>query len=196
MNINFDKYPGGLVPAIIQDNDTRMVLMMGYMNKDALNKTIKSGKVTFFSRSKLRLWTKGETSGNFLSVVSILHDCDEDTLLIKAIPAGPVCHTGADTCFSEKNKLPFLLELEHIISQRKKLGGPNSYTASLFKKGTAKIAQKVGEEAVELVIESMRNEDELFKNEAADLVYHFLVLLQQKGMDLKTITAVLEERHK
>lgn len=196
MKINFDKYPGGLVPAIIQDYDTRVVLMLGYMNKEALNKTIKTGKVTFFSRSKLRLWTKGETSGNYLSVVEILADCDEDTLLIKVKPAGPACHTGADTCFNESNTLPFLQELEHIIAQRKKLGGASSYTASLFQKGTAKIAQKVGEEAVELVIESMRNEDELFKNEAADLLYHYLVLLNDRGMSLESVISVLEQRHK
>lgn len=196
MNINFDKYPGGLVPAIVQDHRTRMVLMLGYMNKEALNKTVKSGKVTFFSRSKLRLWTKGETSGNYLNVVDILVDCDEDTILIKADPVGPVCHTGSDTCFNETNKLPFLQELEYIITQRKKLGGSNSYTASLFKEGTPKIAQKVGEEAVEVVIEAMRNKDDLFKNEAADLLYHYLVLLHAKDMDLEAIISVLRERHK
>lgn len=195
MEINFKKYQDGLVPAIIQDAHTRVVLMLGFMNEKALLKTLETQRVTFYSRSKGRLWTKGETSGNFIEVKEILHDCDNDTLLIKGTPAGPVCHTGSDTCFNERNESSFLFDLEAIIADRKSTLPEGSYTASLFKKGTPKIAQKVGEEAVELVIEAMRNEMELFKNEAADLLYHYLILLQAKGMKLENIISVLKERH-
>ncbi|MDB5239800.1 MAG: phosphoribosyl-ATP diphosphatase, partial [Spirosoma sp.] len=172
--INFDKSPDGLLPAVIQDAQTGKVLMLGYMNREAYNKTIADNVVTFFSRSKQRLWTKGETSGNFLHVRDILIDCDGDTLLIKALPDGPTCHTGADTCFSEVNrgKAQFLNYLQNLIHDRKINPTDTSYTASLFKKGVNKIAQKVGEEAVELVIEAKDNNDELFRGEAADLLFH------------------------
>lgn len=197
MKPNFNKNKDGLIPAIIQDNNTNIILMLGYMNREAFEKTQRENRVTFFSRSKNRLWTKGEESKNFLNVNSILLDCDEDTLLIKATPEGPVCHTGTDTCFNEKNKPEnFLVELENIISNRKNDPKNDSYTSTLFKKGINKIAQKVGEEAIELVIESKDDNKELFLNEAADLLYHYLILLRAKNLSLKDITAVLEERNK
>lgn len=197
MNIDFEKNDG-LVPAIIQDTVTNKVLMLGYMNQEALERTKDEGIVTFYSRSKRRLWTKGETSGNFLKVTQIKIDCDGDTLLIKANPVGPVCHTGADTCFNEQNKgkSVFLDYLKEVIRQRKLYPDEQSYTTSLFKKGINKIAQKVGEEAVELVIEAKDNNDELFKNEAADLLFHYLVLLEQKNIDLDEVIEVLQSRHK
>ena len=187
----------GLVPAIIQDSKTNKVLMLGYMNEESLQKTKATGLVTFFSRSKQRLWTKGEESGNHLQLVSIANDCDKDTLLIKAEPKGPTCHTGADTCWGEINKesLSFLHTLEEVISDRKANPTDESYTSSLFAKGINKIAQKVGEEAVEVVIEAKDDNDDLFKNEAADLLYHYLILLQAKGMKLEDVVAVLNERH-
>lgn len=197
MQVDFNKYPDGLAPAIIQDAITNKVLMLGFMSEAALEKTKSIKKVTFFSRSKQRLWTKGEESGNFLDIVEILIDCDMDTILIKANPAGPVCHTGADTCFNEINAADsFLPALEKIISSRKNNPVAASYTSSLFAKGINKIAQKVGEEAVELVIESKDNNDELFKNEAADLLFHYLILLQAKGFTLKDVEKILEERHR
>ncbi len=196
MTINFSKYADGLVPAIIQDEATNKVLMLGFMNQDALLKTEELQKVTFYSRSKNRLWTKGEESGNFLLLKSISVDCDNDTLLIKVNPAGPVCHTGADTCFNEKNEgSDFLLQLEKIIAHRKNNPSDESYTSSLFKKGINKIAQKVGEEAVELVIEAKDDNANLFKDEAADLLFHYLILLQAKGFGLKDIVGVLRRRH-
>lgn len=196
MTIDFKKYSDGLVPAIIQDANTGKVLMLGFMNEQAVNKTNELGKVTFFSRSKNRLWTKGEESGNYLLLKEIKVDCDNDTLLIKVNPVGPVCHTGADTCWNEKNTNDhFLQQLEEIISDRKNNPSAQSYTSSLFEKGINKIAQKVGEEAVELVIEAKDNNDELFKNEAADLLFHYLVLLQAKGLTLDDILEVLKYRH-
>jgi phosphoribosyl-ATP pyrophosphohydrolase/phosphoribosyl-AMP cyclohydrolase len=196
-DINFDKSPDGLLPAVIQDAETGKVLMLGYMNSQAYEKTLAENIVTFFSRSKQRLWTKGETSGNFLHVREMLADCDGDTLLIKATPTGPVCHTGADTCFEEVNqgKAQFLNYLQAIIHDRKVNPSDKSYTTTLFNRGVNKIAQKVGEEAVELVIEAKDNNDDLFKGEAADLLFHFLVLLEQKNMDLDDIVAVLKSRH-
>lgn len=197
MNIDFKK-AGGLVPAIIQDAKSSKVLMLGFMNEDAVKQTETSGKVTFYSRTKKRLWTKGETSNNYLDVVEIIPDCDNDTLLIKANPAGPVCHTGADTCFKEVNKpnVLFLEYLQQVISERKDSTSEKSYTKSLFDKGINKIAQKVGEEAVETVIEAKDSNDDLFKNEVADLLYHLIVLLEAKGMHLDDIMEVLAERHK
>lgn len=197
MTINFDKSPDGLVPAVIQDADTGKVLMLGYMNAEAYEKTEAENIVTFFSRSKQRLWTKGETSSNFLHVAEILTDCDGDTLLIKVLPAGPTCHTGADTCFDETNqgKGQFLNYLQDIIHDRKVNPTDESYTTSLFRKGINKIAQKVGEEAVELVIEAKDDNDDLFRGEAADLLFHFLVLLEQKSMNLDDIVGVLQQRH-
>lgn len=196
MNIDFKKYSDGLVPAVVQDNDTQKVLMLGFMNDEALQKTMKEGKVTFYSRSKKRLWTKGEESGNFLELRSVAADCDHDTLLIKAHPLGPVCHTGADTCWSEKNHNEnFLQYLEDIIELRKKTSPETSYVASLFSKGINKIAQKVGEEAVETVIEAKDDNDALFLNEAADLLFHYLILLNAKGYRLKDVTRLLQERH-
>ena len=202
MNLDFNKQGGtiqsGLIPAIIQDAKTDKVLMLGYMNQEALEKTEKEGIVTFFSRSKQRLWTKGETSNNFLHVVEIMKDCDEDTLLIKVNPDGPTCHTGADTCWDEKNEpgqAGWLNHLKAVIRDRKNNPSEKSYTASLFEKGTNKIAQKVGEEAVELVIEAMDANDDLFRGEAADLLFHYLVLLEQRGMDFDEIIDVLRERH-
>lgn len=194
MKIDFDKM-GGLVPAIIQDAQTEKVLMLGYMNEEALEKTNKEKKVTFYSRSKQRLWTKGETSGNFLELVELKVDCDKDTLLIRVNPVGPVCHTGTDTCFNEANEGPFLDKLQAIIKASKETPKEGSYTSSLFAKGMNKIAQKVGEEAVEVVIEAKDQNDDLFKNECADLMYHLLVLLEAKGFSLKDIVGVLEERH-
>jgi phosphoribosyl-AMP cyclohydrolase / phosphoribosyl-ATP pyrophosphohydrolase len=193
--INFTKNSDGLVPAIIQDATTNKVLMLGYMNEDAYNKTIEINKVTFFSRSKQRLWTKGETSKNYLDVVSIIIDCDKDTLLIKANPRGPACHTGTDTCFNESNSEFTLHTLEKIIIDRKENPTDKSYTSSLFAKGINKIAQKVGEEAVEVVIESKDNNDELFLGEAADLMFHYLILLQAKEKSLNDVIKVLKSRH-
>ena len=197
MKIDFKKQ-NGLVPAIIQDNETQKVLMLGYMNEESLKKTEESGKVCFYSRSRKTLWTKGETSGNFLFVKDIKVDCDNDTLLIQASPVGPVCHTGSDTCWDEKNKggIQFLEKLEQVIENRKSSTAEKSYTKSLFDKGINKIAQKVGEEAVELVIEAKDDNDELFVNEAADLMFHYLILLNKKGFRLNDIVKVLEGRHK
>lgn len=196
MKVEFGKYADGLVPAIVQDDITGKVLMLGFMNEAALAKTEELQRVTFFSRSKSRLWTKGEESGNFLLLKDIKVDCDNDTLLIKANPVGPVCHTGADTCWNENNTAPdFLFQLEKIIVERKNNPSEKSYTSSLFEKGINKIAQKVGEEAVELVIEAKDNNAELFKNEAADLLFHYLILLQAKGHSLSEIQDVLVERH-
>ena len=196
MKVDFSKYTDGLVPAIIQDDITGKVLMLGFMNEEALVKTQELNKVTFFSRSKNRLWTKGEESGNFLLLESISSDCDEDSLLIKVNPVGPVCHTGADTCWGEKNSNSnFIFQLEQIIADRKNNPSEKSYTSSLFEKGINKIAQKVGEEAVELVIESKDNDANLFKNEAADLLFHYLILLQAKGHSLSEIQDILISRH-
>lgn len=193
--LDFDKN-NGLLPAIIQDASTQKVLMMGYMDKTALDKTLAEGKVTFFSRSKQRLWTKGETSGNFLELVSIKADCDQDTLLIQANPQGPVCHQGTDTCWGEDNTpRDFLHYLEGIIHARKDADPETSYTASLFARGINKVAQKVGEEAVELIIEAKDEDEGLFLNEAADLLYHYLVLLAAKGYEMERVIAVLRERH-
>ncbi len=196
MTPDFSKYSDGLVPVIVQDNNTQKVLMLGFMNEEALNKTKQESKVTFYSRSKQRLWTKGETSGNFLLVKEILADCDNDTLLIKANPTGPVCHTGADTCFKENNNEFSLQKLEQVIADRKANPADSSYTSSLFAKGINKIAQKVGEEAVELVIESKDNSREKFLGEAADLLFHYLILLQAKEYSFKDVEQVLAERHK
>ncbi len=196
--IDFNKMDG-LVPAVIQDNSTQKVLMVGFMNADALKKTVESGKVTFFSRSKNRLWTKGEESGHFLTVVSVLVDCDDDTLLIKADPAGPVCHTGADTCFFETNQesdLQFLSYLQDFIDKRRKEMPGGSYTTSLFQKGTPKISQKLGEEAVETIIGAMGNDNENFIYEAGDLLYHLIVLLSYKGFRVEDVIRELKKRHK
>ncbi len=193
---DFLKYPDGLIPAIIQDADTRIVLMLGFMNKEAMHKTIETKLVTFYSRTRKRLWTKGEVSNNYLHLVEIKIDCDSDTILIKAKPDGAVCHTGSDTCFNEENKTDnFLLTLEKIISDRKKNPREKSYTSSLFKAGINTIAQKVGEEAVEMIIESKDNDAEEFKNEAADLLFHYLVLLREKNFTLNDIIAILKLRH-
>lgn len=186
----------GLVPVIIQDTETQKVLMLGYMNEEALKKTILEKRVTFFSRSKNRLWTKGESSGNFLDIKDISLDCDQDTLLIGVRPHGPVCHTGADTCFNQTNtKEDFLQHLQSVIINRKNHPDETSYTSSLFKKGINKIAQKVGEEAVELVIEAKDDDKDLFLNEAADLMYHYLVLLVAKGFSLQEVIGILKSRH-
>jgi len=195
IEIDFTK-GNGLVPVVIQDNTTLQVLMVGYMNQEALDKTISEKKVTFFSRSKNRLWTKGETSGNFLYVKEILPDCDNDSLLIKAEPAGPVCHTGTKSCFAEIQAKGFLYQLENIIKKRIEEDSEESYTNKLFKRGINKVAQKVGEEAVELVIEAKDDNIDLFKNEAADLLYHLLILLKAKGVSLRNIEEVLQGRHK
>ena len=198
MKINFSKYSDKLAPAIIQDNSTGKVLMLGFMNEEALNKTIADGKVTFFSRTKNRLWTKGEESGNILIVKDVLPDCDNDTILIKADPAGPVCHTGADTCWNEKNEknsAAFLTYLEGIIDSRKSGSDENSYVKKLVGKGINKIAQKVGEEAVEMIIEAKDNDEELFLGEAADLLFHYLLLLNAKGYNLQKVVAILQQRH-
>ena len=186
----------GLVPAIVQHCATGEVLMLGYMNEEALEKTKAEGRVTFFSRSQNRLWTKGETSGNYLIVNEIREDCDNDTLLIKALPQGPTCHTGATTCFSEETPKGFIYELEKVIEQRIEAKTEGSYTSRLFNSGVNKVAQKVGEEAVELVIEAKDNNIDLFKNEAADLLYHFLILLKTKALKLEDIEGVLKGRHK
>ena len=193
---DFSKYADGLVPVIVQDDISSKVLMLGFMDQEALNKTNVDGKVTFFSRSKQRLWTKGETSNNFLLVKEIIPDCDNDTLLIKASPTGPVCHTGADTCFSENNTSFSLEKLEAVITNRKNNPSESSYTSSLFAKGINKIAQKVGEESVELVIESKDDNKEKFLGEAADLLYHYLVLLQAKNYKLEDVVGVLSKRHR
>ncbi len=194
--MDFEKM-GGLIPAIIQDNSTSKVLMLGFMNSEAYEKTRKEGRVTFYSRTKQRLWTKGEESGNFLDVVELIEDCDNDTVLVKVNPVGPVCHTGSDTCFNEKNSagINFLGQLQSVIQQRKQDMPEGSYTTQLFSEGINKIAQKVGEEAVELIIEAKDQNDELFLNEAADLTYHLLVLLTAKGQDLESVVKILEKRH-
>ncbi len=197
MDINFEKM-GGLVPAIVQDNVTRKVLMLGFMNKEAYDKTVETGKVTFWSRTRNTLWTKGETSGNFLNVKEILLDCDQDTLLIKARPDGPVCHTGADTCWNEQNSvdLNFLSYLQDFIDRRHKEMPEGSYTTSLFKSGVNRMAQKVGEEAVETVIEATNGTDDRLIYEASDLIYHLIVLLTSKGHRIEELAAELVKRHK
>ncbi|OPC36519.1 bifunctional phosphoribosyl-AMP cyclohydrolase/phosphoribosyl-ATP diphosphatase [Elizabethkingia meningoseptica] len=195
MEINFDKNKDGLVPVIIQNYLTEQVLMLGYMNAEAYQKTLQEGKVTFFSRSKNRLWTKGETSGNFLEVKETLLDCDQDTLLIKVKPNGPTCHTGSVSCFGNESKKGFLYELQQVISDRIDHDVETSYTNQLYKRGINKVAQKVGEEAIEVVIEAKDDNEELFKNESADLLYHFLILLKAKGFTLEEIETVLRERH-
>ncbi|HIX27893.1 MAG TPA: bifunctional phosphoribosyl-AMP cyclohydrolase/phosphoribosyl-ATP diphosphatase HisIE [Candidatus Barnesiella excrementigallinarum] len=197
LKLDYDKM-GGLVPAIIQDNVTRHVLMLGFMNEEALHKTIETGKVTFFSRTKGRLWTKGEQSGNFLYVKSIVPDCDNDTLLIKVTPAGPVCHTGSDTCFGEKNDDDFLFiqYLQNFIEKRKREMPEGSYTTSLFNSGINRMAQKVGEEAVETVIEATNGTDDRLIYEASDLLYHLIVLLTSKGYRIEDLARELKKRHK
>ncbi|MBF7091711.1 bifunctional phosphoribosyl-AMP cyclohydrolase/phosphoribosyl-ATP diphosphatase HisIE [Flavobacterium sp. ALJ2] len=199
MNIDFSKNNDGLIPAIIQDSETKNVLMLGYMNEEAYQKTIETQKVTFFSRSKQRLWTKGEESGNFLNLVSIKNDCDGDTLLIQAKPAGPTCHTGAATCWQEDNKVAygFISNLENTIKlRRENADSEKSYVASLFKLGINKIAQKVGEEAIEVVIEAKDDNDDLFLSESADLLFHYLILLQAKGFQINDVIEVLKKRQK
>jgi phosphoribosyl-ATP pyrophosphohydrolase/phosphoribosyl-AMP cyclohydrolase len=194
--VTFSKSSNGLIPAIIQDHVTRKVLMQGYMNQEAFDKTISSGKITFYSRSKNRLWTKGEESGNFLEYISYAIDCDGDSLLFQVEPLGPTCHTGADTCWNEQNQSDdFLVLLENIIESRKISGDESSYVKSLIEKGINKVAQKVGEEAVELVIEAKDNDSEKFLNEAADLLFHYLLLLNIKGYNLQDIKEILHKRH-
>lgn len=196
MKPDFTKSPEGLIPVIVQDANTQVVLMLGYMNDEAFEKTQADKRVTFYSRSKKRLWTKGEESGNFLDVESILLDCDDDTLLIKAKPVGPVCHKGTDTCFKENNvSADFLSELEGIINDRKNNPSEKSYVASLFKDGLNKIAQKVGEEAVEVIIEAKDNDEKLFLDESADLLFHYLILLSAKGYSLNDVKKVLRVRN-
>ena len=196
MKVDYSKYADGLVPAIVQDFNTHKVLMLGFMNEEAVGKTLSEGKVTFYSRSKQRLWTKGEESGNHLMVKEVLSDCDNDTLLIKALPLGPTCHTGADTCWSERNHSDdFLYYLQDIINLRKQSTDGKSYVRDLFGRGINKIAQKVGEEAVELVIESKDDNTELFLNEAADLMFHYLILLNAKGHKLQDVVDILKARH-
>tara|TARA_B100001175_G_scaffold267503_1_gene238534 strand:+ start:1326 stop:1928 length:603 start_codon:yes stop_codon:yes gene_type:complete len=196
MNPNFSKSQNGLLPAIIQDSVTKTVLMLGYMNKEAFQKTKETEQVTFYSRSKKRIWVKGEESGNFLKLVKIKVDCDQDAILITANPQGPTCHNGTDSCWGETNQshYGFLTELEEIITERKKTNADNSYVASLFREGINKIAQKVGEEAVETVIEAKDENSELFLNESADLLFHFLILLKEKGFSLNDVEAVLKDR--
>ena len=197
MKVDFNKNKDGLVPAIIQDAITKNVLMLGYMNQEALDKTLDLGKVTFYSRTKNRLWTKGEESGNFLTVVAIKEDCDQDTLLVSVTPNGPTCHKGSDTCWNTKNKesYGFLTELEGVIADRQlNATSEKSYVASLFEKGINKIAQKVGEEAVEVVIEAKDSDEERFLNEGADLLFHYLILLRAKGVGLEDVVKVLEQR--
>lgn len=199
MIIDFKKYANSLVPAIIQDSLTKNVLMLGFMNEEAFSKTQETGKVTFFSRSKNRLWTKGEETGNYMNVVSIKNDCDNDSLLIQVKPEGPACHTGTDTCWGDKNRstFGFLSYLEDVIEDRKNdKEQQSSYTASLFRKGINKIAQKVGEEAVEVVIEAKDDNDLAFLNESADLMFHFMVLLQAKGFHIRDVEKTLQSRHK
>lgn len=193
---DFSKSENGLVPAVVQDAQTGKVLMLGYMNGEAFRLTQLNKQVTFFSRSKNRLWVKGEASGNVLDVVTVQLDCDNDAILITAVPKGPVCHTGADTCWGEKNSGNFIYELERIVQSRKNSDPESSYTAQLFAKGINKVAQKVGEEAVELVIEAKDNNKELFLGEAADLMYHYLVLLAAKGYRLSDVEAILASRQK
>ncbi len=185
----------GLVPVVIQDDRTLQVLMVGYMNEEALRKTEKEKIVTFFSRSKNRLWTKGETSGNYLTTVAIMTDCDNDSILIRVIPAGPVCHTGSTACFGDEPSKGFVYKLEEVIRQRIDENAADSYTNKLYKKGINKMAQKVGEEAVELVIEAKDNNQELFRNEAADLLYHLLILLKAKGVRFEDVEEILKTRH-
>ena len=199
MNIDFSKSAHGLIPAIIQDSETKSVLMLGYMNAESYQKTLDTQKVTFFSRSKQRLWTKGEESGNFLNLVSIKNDCDNDTLLIQVKPEGPTCHKGTDTCWAEENKpdYGFISRLEDTIKiRRENADSEKSYVASLFEKGINKIAQKVGEEAVEVVIEAKDDNDNLFLDESADLLFHYLILLQAKGFQLNDVVQVLKSRQK
>jgi len=196
MNLNFGKYSDGLIPAIVQDAETLSVLMLGFMNADAIEQTASSGRLTFYSREKQRLWTKGETSGNFLELVSIAEDCDSDTLLLKARPHGPTCHRGSDTCFGgEENSGHFLSQLESVIAERRSNPRDGSYVSSLFAKGLNEIVQKVGEEAVETVIAAKDNDIENFRNEAADLLFHYLVLLNQKGLKLSDVIVTLSCRH-
>lgn len=197
MKVNFNKTSDNLIPAIIQDNETKNVLMLGYMNQEALDQTLSTKKVTFFSRTKNRLWTKGEESGNFLELISIKEDCDNDTLLVKVKPAGPTCHIGTDTCWQEANnqEFGFLSKLENTIAIRKEnADAEKSYVASLFTKGINKIAQKVGEEAVEVVIEAKDNNNDLFLFECADLLFHYLILLNAKGFELNDVVKILKER--
>ena len=197
LKIDFNKFHDGLVPAIIQDIRTNKILMLGYMNQEAFDATMSTTRITFFSRSKNRLWTKGEESGNFLELKSVMLDCDADALLFKVQPLGPVCHTGADTCWDEKNHADdFLDHLEHIIELRKKSTDASSYVKTLMEKGINKVAQKVGEEAVELVIEAKDNDDEKFLDEAADLMFHYLLLLNSKGFNLAQVKEILKQRHK
>ena len=199
MELNFNKLAGELLPAVIQDNTTDKVLMLGFMNQEAYDKTVATGLVTFFSRTKNRLWTKGEESGNFLKVVSVQADCDQDTLLIKVDPAGPVCHTGSDTCWGEANKtddILFLKQLQDFINQRKIEMPKGSYTTTLFEDGLSRMAQKVGEEAIETVIEAMAGNDERLLYEASDLVYHLIVLLSHKGYRIEDLARELKKRHK
>jgi phosphoribosyl-AMP cyclohydrolase / phosphoribosyl-ATP pyrophosphohydrolase len=199
MTIDFNKNNDSLVPAIIQDATTKTVLMLGYMNEEAYNKTLETGKVTFYSRSKKRLWTKGEESGHFLNLVDIKVDCDNDTLLVKVNPDGPTCHTGSDNCWQEYNnqEYGFISKLEKTITERKEnANAEKSYVASLFEKGINKIAQKVGEEAIEVVIEAKDNNNHLFLDESADLLFHYLILLQAKGFTLQDVVSVLESREK
>jgi len=199
MEIDFSKSENGLIPAIIQDSETKSVLMLGYMNAEAYQKTLDTKKVTFFSRSKQRLWTKGEESGNFLNLIDIKNDCDSDTLLIQVRPEGPTCHTGSDTCWQESNnqKYGFISKLEETIKARREdSDSEKSYVASLFEKGINKIAQKVGEEAIEVVIEAKDNNDELFLDESADLLFHYLILLQAKGFQLNDVVNILKGRQK
>jgi phosphoribosyl-ATP pyrophosphohydrolase/phosphoribosyl-AMP cyclohydrolase len=196
LKIDFNKFHDGLVPAIIQDVSTNKILMLGYMNHEAFDATMSTTRITFFSRSKNRLWTKGEESGNFLELKSVMLDCDADALLFKVNPLGPVCHTGADTCWDEKNHADdFLDHLEHIIELRKNSTDGTSYVKSLMDKGINKVAQKVGEEAVELVIEAKDNDDEKFLDEAADLMFHYLLLLNSKGFNLQAVKEILKKRH-
>jgi phosphoribosyl-ATP pyrophosphohydrolase/phosphoribosyl-AMP cyclohydrolase len=209
MEIDYKKYTDGLVPAVVQDMESNIILMVGFMNEAAIEKTRQSGHVTFYSRSKQRLWTKGESSGHFLIFKEMMVDCDGDTLLIKANPVGPTCHTGADTCFGEtlpkategifpadKSPADFLMHLEQVIADRKSNPSEASYTSKLFARGINKVAQKVGEEAVELVIEAKDDNRDLFLGEAADLMYHYIILLQAKGFNLSDVVEVLKERHK
>ena len=196
MNLDFNKNKDGLVPAIIQDDNTHKILMLGYLNKESLSLTLNTGVVHFYSRTKQRIWKKGEESGNELKVISIKEDCDNDTVLIKVNPVGPVCHKGDDTCFKEINEsTDFIKKLESVIEDRKQNPTDSSYVSSLFKKGTNKIAQKVGEEAIELVIESKDNNDDLFLNESADLLFHYLILLQNKEFKINDVINVLKNRN-
>jgi phosphoribosyl-ATP pyrophosphohydrolase/phosphoribosyl-AMP cyclohydrolase len=196
-NIDFSKYVDGLVPAVIQDIETSKVLMLGFMNAAAIQTTLSTKKVTFYSRSKNRLWTKGEESGHFLNYKEMLLDCDADSLLVKVVPVGPTCHNGTDTCWGEENNAAhFLTYLETVIARRKNDSPETSYVASLFAKGINKMAQKVGEEAVELVIEAKDDNELLFLNEASDLLFHYLILLQAKGYNLQDVIEILKNRHK